>query len=83
MLITVLQKFDISLDVVLGTVEVCSFSTRMCTSFLGDNIEEESWLRVTPPAGEVRGRLLALCMLCKNVVEMVKCICVAQRTVFT
>ena len=79
--IKVLQKFDISLDVALGTVEVCSLSTRMSASFLGDNIEEESWLHVTPPAGEVRGRLLALHMLCKNVVEMVKC--VSGRTVFT
>lgn len=79
MLIKVLQKFDTSLDVALGTVEVCSLST-MCASFLGDNTAEESWLCVTLSAREVRGRLLALCRLCKNVVEMVKCVSVAGRT---
>lgn len=47
MLIQVLQKFDIALDVALGTVELLSLSTRMCASFLGDNTEEESQLLVT------------------------------------
>jgi len=37
MLIKVLQKFDVSLDVALGTVEICSLSA-MCASFLGEVI---------------------------------------------
>lgn len=81
MLIQVLQKFDIALDVALGTVELLSLSTRMCASFLGDNTEEESRLLVTFWAGEVRGRLLTLCELCSIVTEMV--VSVAGRTVFT
>lgn len=43
----------------------------------------ESRLHVMLPAGKVRGRLLALGVLCNNVVETVKCSSVAGRTAFT
>lgn len=82
--VSCLSKFYRSLTylwlLLWGQQKLCSLSTRMCAGFLGDNIEEESWLHVTPPAGEVRRRLLALCMLCKNVIEMVKY--VSGSTVF-
>lgn len=83
MLIKVLQKSDILLDVALGIVGGNSLPSGMCASFLWDNKKMESWLHVMLPAGKVRGRLLALGVLCNNVVETVKCSSVSGRTAFT